>query len=170
MKYHLLSEEIRSASFHHKVQVEDLTVKLKDQLQYQQNSILKSRNDSLLELRHIHKKNAQDIQARDFDAAAYQDALKDIEITHKAFLYELKRENSLKKSDLCEEFIRKNHGMTKRWEQNLHLIREESQLKTKSEIDELDVENKMKSQTKIKEHEEVCAFVSNFVRSKTYFQ
>lgn len=170
MKYHLLREEIRSASFQHEIKVDDLTTKLKDQLQYQQNSILKSRNDSLLELRHIHYKNAQDIQARDFDAAAHQDVLKDIEITHKKFLYELKRENSFKKSELYKEFIQKNHAMTKRWEQNLHSIWEESQLKTKTETDQLAVENKTKSKTKIKEYEEVCAFASNFRRSQTYFQ
>jgi hypothetical protein len=163
MKYQLLRDEIISTSIQHKVKVEDLTAKIKDQIQHQQISILKARNDESSELRHIHRKNEQDIQARYFDMAAYQDALKHIEITHKAFLHELNREYSLKESELYEEFQLKNHDVTKRWEQNLHTIREESQLRSQNEIDQLTVENKTKSNTRIKEHEEVSAFVFYFL-------
>jgi hypothetical protein len=158
MQYHCLRDEIRSTSVKHKIQIDDMKGTIKNQLQHQQESILKTKNQAIFELRNFHYKNVEDIQARDFDAAAYLDALRDVEITHNAFLHELERDFSWKESELNEEFKRKHHDVTIRCEQNLNSIREESQYRAQSEMEQLAAQNKIKSSHKIKEYEEVSSF------------
>lgn len=167
MQYYCLRDEARYTSAKHKNQIDDMKGKIKNQLQNQQESILKMKNQAIFELRNFHDKNVEDITARNSDVAAHLDTLRDVEITYYAFLHELERDFSRKESELHEEFKRKHHDATKRCEQNLNSIREESQYRAQSELEQLAAENKMITNHKIKEYEEVSSFALKLLCKST---
>jgi hypothetical protein len=131
----------------------------KDHIKYllyqQQNDYTTLKNNEQVQLYNIQQNNATDVEKKSFNVTEYQARLKEVEISHNDFMFQLHRDHDKQVEKLREEFKRKFHLTTADSEKNIKIIREEKEIRMKDEVKMLEEEKEKQTRIIEKVYEDV---------------